>query len=92
MILAKLGVALIAIWFLTAAVLVGKGIGRRGEALNRQGSLRRRFFLALEVFPFALLSLAGLVLNAVVLVGSIGWYRVRGKALPPPPALFGRRK
>ena len=74
-------------WLLAVVVIFVKAL--RPGALLQRGNMQlpktRRLALAVCALPLILLLAVGLVLNAVVYVGSLGWHRLRRKPLPEDP-------
>jgi hypothetical protein len=88
-----LAALLIGAWLATAVAIFVKAL-RRGALLQRgnlQMPFARRLLLAVCSLPLILLLALGTIFNAIVFGAALGWYRLRGKALPDYPAQRTRR-
>lgn len=81
---------LIGAWLAAAIVIFAKALREPGGTLlaigDKAAPLARRIGFAVRRAPLVLPLSAGLVLNALVFVAALCWYRVQGKPLPPAPA------
>ena len=81
--------ALVGAW-LFVAVKILKALwltkAKRGAQDGTGPSSRRSLVSVLWLLPPALLTSAGLFVNAIVFFAAVCWYRVQGKPLPSPPS------
>jgi len=83
-VLLSLVVVLAGAWLVSAAVVFVRAL-RRGSLLQRgdmHAPVWKRLVLAFCALPLILLMSAGIVLNTIVFVCAVCWYRLRGKPLP----------